>query len=101
MNSARRVGAILRRPDRAGVVYALLVGLTCVAWLAGGVEAGLGSGGGRRVIGVGILLIAVGKARLVGRHFMEIQTAPAWLRWAFDGYCVALLVLLCVLFLVG
>ncbi|WP_086787810.1 cytochrome C oxidase subunit IV family protein [Crossiella equi] len=37
---------------------------------------------------VAVVVIAMAKVLLVGRYFMELRTAPGWLRTAFDAYCV-------------
>jgi hypothetical protein len=34
----------------------------------------------------GVVAIALVKIRLVVWHFMEVRTAPAWLRWNCDGW---------------
>jgi hypothetical protein len=41
-------------------------------------------------ITVTVLAIALIKARMIIRHFMEVRTAPAWLRLATDGWLAAL-----------
>ena len=44
-----------------------------------------------------ILVIAFAKTLAIGREFMELRHAPAWLLWLFQGWavatCIALLVL--------
>ncbi|MBL9128109.1 MAG: cytochrome C oxidase subunit IV family protein [Verrucomicrobiales bacterium] len=60
-------------------VNGIVWGALCLLTLAGFVLGGIESGG--RV--VGILLLAVTKAVLVGFGFMELHSAhPAW-KWAF------------------
>jgi hypothetical protein len=44
--------------------------------------------------GVVVLALAAYKVRLVGLDFMEVRSSPRELRWIFEGYCVALWVVL-------
>ncbi|MHC9295722.1 cytochrome C oxidase subunit IV family protein [Mycobacterium sp. LTG2003] len=37
-----------------------------------------------------VLMLGLVKCRLVVRHFMEIRTAPRWLKLATDGWLIAL-----------
>jgi hypothetical protein len=34
-----------------------------------------------------IIVVAFVKVRFVGLYFMELRSAPAGLRWAFEAYC--------------
>ncbi len=41
-------------------------------------------------ITIGVLVLAVIKTRLIIQEFMEVRTAPLWLKLATDGWLVAL-----------
>jgi hypothetical protein len=69
---------------RSTWVWAGLVVATLVSWALGS-EHGTGS-----AIAIVVLGVAVIKVRFVGLDFMELRSAPAMLRAAFEGYCVAL-----------
>lgn len=69
---------------RSTVVWLALVAVTIVS-RAVGAEHGIGSG-----IAVLVLALAVIKVRLVGLDFMELRHAPLLLRGIFEGYCIAL-----------
>jgi hypothetical protein len=72
--------SIVRAP--AVKVWAALVLLTCGSfWL--GVDHGLGTARGALAV---ILVIALGKAWLVGRYFMELRHAPRWLQGVVDTW---------------
>jgi Prokaryotic Cytochrome C oxidase subunit IV len=67
---------------RAVVVCLILIAATAVSvWLGDG-------HGARRAATVAVLLVALAKVRLVGRHFMGLRTAPLALRAAFAGWLV-------------
>ena len=80
----------------ASVAWVVLVTLTCVSWALG---AWHGSMGGRVLVSLIIIAVAVFKVRLVGLYFMELRDAPWVLRGIFEGYCIVLLGLLCSLYL--
>jgi cytochrome c oxidase subunit 4 len=74
------------------IVWALLTGVTIVSWLTAR------DGGAAHQINVTVtvvvLLIAALKAQLVIWHFMEVRTAPRWLKVTASGWVVALFALL-------
>jgi Prokaryotic Cytochrome C oxidase subunit IV len=76
--------------------WGVLAVLTVVSWAMGTAQ---GNGAGHVLAGVAILTVAVFKVRIVGLHFMELRDAPWALRSVFEGYCVVLLTLLCVMYL--
>lgn len=80
---------------RIHVVWAVLVAATVGSWFVGSGHAAAG----HAVATLAVLSIAFAKVRLVGIHFMEIGTAPRWLRAAFEGYVVVVLVALVALYL--
>lgn len=47
-----------------------------------------------------VLALAVVKARLIIRQFMEVRTAPGWLKAATDGWLAALIATVLVIYLV-
>jgi len=51
--------------------------------------------------GITVAVIAVGfiKSRLIIRYFMEVRTAPRWLRLATDGWLVMLWLAILVIYL--
>ena len=73
--------------SRMGLVLALLVFVTVLSWY-------LGTGGGGHpltpspAISAAVLFIALFKARLILREFMEVGFAPAWVRRATDAWLV-------------
>lgn len=46
-----------------------------------------------------VLALTFVKCRLIIRHFMEVRTAPAWLKHATDGWLTALLTTVFVIYL--
>ncbi|MDV3127777.1 cytochrome C oxidase subunit IV family protein [Mycobacterium sp. 21AC1] len=73
----------------ATYVWLVLSVLTVLSWWVGPVRAGAGL---EPSVPITVLVLALGlvKCRLVFRYFMELRTAPAWLRWATDGWLVVL-----------
>ncbi|MGA5464851.1 cytochrome C oxidase subunit IV family protein [Mycobacterium sp. NPDC050041] len=41
-------------------------------------------------ITLAVIALGVIKGRLIIRYFMEVRTAPRWLRWATDGWLAVL-----------
>jgi hypothetical protein len=75
--------------NRLTVVWIVLAGLTVVSWpLAPGRAAG--SVVASVPITVVILAMALIKSRLIIREFMEVRTAPAWLRTSTDAWLVVM-----------
>ena len=73
-------------------VWVFLTAITLVSW-------GIGRGHGveyqvNLAITVGVLLIAAVKAQLVIMYFMEVRTAPSWLKKTVYGWVVVLSCLL-------
>lgn len=82
--------------DRQLAAWAILMGATVVTAVLGLEQAGAST-----IVGTALLAIAFLKLRLVGIHFMELATAPAGLRLAFEGYVVLVFGVLIALYLVG
>lgn len=87
--------AYLRSP--LTLVWMLLTAVTFASWW-------LGTGGGSDrldvsvPITIGVVTIALVKTRLVFWYFMEVRTAPSWLRWSCDGWLAFLAVTLFALY---
>jgi hypothetical protein len=69
---------------RATVVWAALVGATCLSW-ALGASHGLEQGGVEAATAA-VLVIAFVKVRYVGLEFMELRGAAMSLRAAFEAW---------------
>jgi cytochrome c oxidase subunit IV len=73
-------------------VWAVLVGVTLVSWLTAR------DGGAAHVVNatvtVVVLAIAAVKTQLVISYFMEVRSAPRWLRVRMSSWLVALFALL-------
>jgi len=87
--------AYLRGP--LTLVWMLLVAATVVSWWLGA------RGDGRPLqvnlaVTAGVVAIALVKIRLVVWHFMEVRTAPSWLRYNCDGWLVFLALMVLALY---
>ncbi|AFM16249.1 hypothetical protein Mycch_1448 [Mycolicibacterium chubuense NBB4] len=74
------------------LVWAVLTAVTVVSWLTardGGAAHHLNV-----TVTVVVLLIAAVKTQLVIWHFMEVRTAPRWLKLLTSGWLVAVVGLL-------
>jgi Prokaryotic Cytochrome C oxidase subunit IV len=80
------------------VAWLILTGLTVISW-ALGTEHGFGSN--HVPASLVIIVVAIFKVRIVGLYFMELREAPTQLRAPFEVYCVLLLGLLCVMYLLA
>ena len=73
-------------------VWAFLAAITVASW-----SIGRGHGAAFQIdaaITVGVLFIASVKSQLVIRYFMEVRSAPRWLKRTAYGWNIALLCLL-------
>jgi flagellar motor component MotA len=75
---------------RVTVVWVLLLALTFGSFLVG-LEQGAAFASVGAAIIVGIAMI---KVRLIGLHFMDLRAAPRALRALFEGYVLAVFVVL-------
>ena len=75
---------------RVTLVWVLLLALTFGSFLVG-VEQGAGFASVGAVIIVGIAMF---KVRLIGLHFMDVRGGPLALRALFEGYVLAVFVVL-------
>lgn len=78
--------------SRTTAVWTVLVAITLTGYAVGLDEDGVL--GGVHVASTGILLLALAKVRIIVRSFMEVGSAPAFLRWLCDGWIAAVGVLL-------
>lgn len=69
---------------RLVAVWTVLVAATAASWFVGADHGG----GSADAAALGVIAIAFAKVWLVGRHFMELRTAPLLLQRLFDGYVV-------------
>ncbi|HET8710205.1 MAG TPA: cytochrome C oxidase subunit IV family protein [Spongiibacteraceae bacterium] len=82
--------AYLRNP--LTYVWAFLALITLASW-----SLGRGHGADYQInpaITIGVLAIALIKSRFVIRYFMEVGSAPRWLRYACDGWLLSVFGLL-------
>ena len=71
--------------------WLVLVPITVASWWlapAHAVGAAVPSVGVTAVV----LVLALVKSRLIIRYFMEVRSAPAWLKWATDAWLAVLFV---------
>lgn len=87
------------RPERlTTVTWLVLVAITVLAWWlapghsAGPVEPSI-------PITVTVIVLSAIKARLIIRNFMEVRTAPIWLRRTTDTWLVVLWTAVLVIYL--
>jgi hypothetical protein len=77
--------------NRISIVWLLLVLATLVSFES----VVIGHGRVARTI---VLVIAFAKATFVGREFIELRHAPAWMLWMFQTWAVIVCAALVVLF---
>jgi hypothetical protein len=83
---------------RIVLVWVLLSAMTLASWQ-------LGAARGHRefspstTVTVGIVVAAALKVWLIIRHFMEVRTAPVWLRRTTDGWLALLVASILALYL--
>ncbi|WP_028933683.1 cytochrome C oxidase subunit IV family protein [Pseudonocardia spinosispora] len=71
--------------SRATLVWAGLFLATLLTWWLG-TDHGLTGATGRRIATGIVLVVAFAKIRFVGLDFMELRSAPRWLRTVFEGW---------------
>lgn len=74
---------------RLTYVWLILSAITIAAWWLGPGHMS-GTSAASVPITVAVLAMALVKVRLVIQHFMEVRTAPRWLRYSTDLWLVAL-----------
>lgn len=85
--------------SRLGIVWLALVALTLVSWAVGPSH---GAAADSARLGTAVaLLVAFGKAWLVGTEFMELRHAPPLLRAVFGGWVAVVGTTVTVMYLVG
>ena len=83
--------------SKASLAWAVLVALTLAQWVIGSQTAS----GAHVAASLAIFVVAVFKARLVGLYFMELRAAPWALRGLFEFFCLVLLGVLSVMYLLA
>ena len=78
-----------RAKNRLTVVWLVLAGLTVVSWALAPAHS-TGAVGASVPITIVVLTMAVIKSRLIIREFMEVRTAPTWLRASTDAWLVVM-----------
>lgn len=69
--------------------WAVLSAITVVSWwLAPDHSAGVATASA--TISITVIVLGMIKCRIIIRYFMEVRTAPRWLRLATDGWLAAL-----------
>ena len=76
-----------------------LVAITIGSWWLAPAHAG-GAVQPSALITAVVLLLALIKSRLIIRYFMEVRTAPRWLKLATDGWLAALFIAAFAIYLV-
>lgn len=84
--------------NRLTVVWIVLAGLTAVSWVLAPAHAS-GSVTASVPITIVILSMAMSKVRLIIGEFMEVRTAPAWLRASTDAWLVVMFGAIVVIYL--
>ena len=74
---------------RLTLVWMLLVAVTFASWWLGA-RGEIGRLEVDLAVTAAVVAIALVKIRLVFSHFMEVRTAPSWLRWNCDGWLALL-----------
>lgn len=82
--------------SRTTLIWLLLVAATLLSWKMRH-EVGILD---VRLAGVAIIAVTFIKVRLVIFDFMEIRSAPAWMRWIGDGWVALIAGLLIARFLI-
>lgn len=83
--------------SRTTLIWALLVTATMLSWTLG---HGIGFKSARTA-GVAILLVSFVKVRFVILEFMEIRSAPRWMRLVSEAWIVLIALVLVGLFVTG
>jgi hypothetical protein len=73
---------------RFTAVWVFLSGITILSWLLGRTAHDGGSVTANTPVTIGVLAIGCVKARLILQSFMEVRTAPRWLRLVTDTWLV-------------
>ena len=87
------------RSETSRITYVWLA--TCVLTIASAVVAATRGASQTANVGVSLAVLGIGaaKARLIMREFMEVRTAPPWLRLFTDVWLFGLLATIVVLYL--
>jgi Prokaryotic Cytochrome C oxidase subunit IV len=75
---------------RTTVAWAVLIVITVLSWWLAPGHSGDGPVVASIPITVVVVLLGLIKSRLIIQNFMEVRTAPRWLRLATDGWLIVL-----------
>lgn len=73
---------------RLAVVWAVLSAITVLSWLLVTFTQDGGRITSRAALTAGVVVIGLVKTRLIMQEFMEVRTAPTWLRAFTDGWLI-------------
>jgi apolipoprotein N-acyltransferase len=93
------VPAVIRASHTAIAVWAGLMIATLASWWLGIEEGGM-PGDGASAATAAVIAVAFIKIRFIGRHFMELRSAPPVLRLSFDAYVATVGIALTVIYIV-
>ena len=73
--------------NRVTYIWLILSAITLASWWLGPGHTH-GDLGPSVPVTVAVLTLGLVKSRLIIRHFMEVRTAPRWLRISTDGWLI-------------
>lgn len=71
------------------IAWIALCAITITSWWLAPAHSGVAAVASVPIT-VAVVLLGAVKSRLIIRYFMEVRTAPRWLRLATDGWLIAL-----------
>jgi len=77
----------LTLPKRLILAWAVLAGITLLAWWIGA-HHGAGTPKPDAAVALSAIAITLVKVRVIMREFMDVRSAPAWLKRVTDGWLV-------------
>lgn len=80
----------LKATTRIDAVWAALSTVTVLSWWLGHHTHGDAPAAPSAAVTFAVLALAFVKVRMILQHFMEVATAPSWLRRTTDSWLVAL-----------
>jgi hypothetical protein len=85
--------------NSATVIWLVLVLATALSWWFGTHNAE--AAGAHRTATLSVMLLAFVKVHIVITHFMEVRTAPLWLKLVCESWVVIVCGIIIVLYLIG
>jgi hypothetical protein len=92
------VAPAARSARTATYVWLILSAITVISWWLAPGHAG-GQAVASVPITVAVMLLGFVKGRMIIRYFMEVRTAPRWLKVTTDGWLVVLWVTILAIYL--